>query len=68
MTTPSEQPESSEVSSAHRRISTPDTVVATSHTDALAALEHGEKHKQFMTEHAKMIAHNETSHRIIADI
>ena len=68
MTIPSEKPESSEDHPVYPQISTPDTVATTSHTDALAALEHGEKHKQFMTEHAKMIAHNETSHRIIADI
>jgi len=54
MTTPYEQPESSEVSSVHLSISKPDTVAESARTDALAALD-SNKYNQLMAEVAEMI-------------
>ncbi len=67
MTTPSEQPESSEVSLVYPQVSTPDTVATTSHTDALAALDNT-KYTQLMVEVAEMIREGKTSGEIITHL
>ncbi len=67
MTTPYEQPESSEVSSVHLSISKPDTVAESARTDALAALD-SNKYNQLMAEVAEMIWEGKTSREIITHL
>lgn len=67
MNTISWTPESSEVSSVYPQIPTPDTVIASSHADALAALDIN-KYTQLMAEVAEMIWEGKTSREIITHL